>query len=227
MAPRRPHDSGTGMTSARTRERMVDGLRARGIGSEAALSAMQRVPRHLFVDEALATRAYEDTALPIGWGQTLSQPWEVARMTEAVLEVAPERVLEVGAGSGYQSAVLAELVDGVWAVELLPQLARRGKQNLRTLGYGNVRFRDGDGRTAWRESAPFDAGLMAASAEGPPEEILDQIRVGGCLVGPVGTGEDQRLIRWLRNPDGFQAEDLGPCCFVPLRHQAGTPSSSK
>ncbi|KPV41619.1 hypothetical protein AN478_00600 [Thiohalorhabdus denitrificans] len=225
MAPRRPHEPGTGMTSARTRERMVAGLRDRGIGNEEVLAAMGRVPRHLFVDEALATRAYEETALPIGWGQTLSQPWEVARMTEAVLEFEPRRVLDVGAGSGYQSAVLAELVESVWAVELLPRLARRGRQNLRGLGYANVHFRVGDGRTAWRDRAPFDAGLAAASADSPPQELFGQIRVGGCLVGPVEVGEEQRLLRWVREPDGVRAEDLGPCHFVPLRQPEGASSS--
>jgi protein-L-isoaspartate(D-aspartate) O-methyltransferase len=202
---------------------MVAGLRDRGIGDERVLAAMERVPRHLFVDEALATRGYEDTALPIGWGQTLSQPWEVARMSEAVLACEPERVLEVGAGSGYQSAVLAELVAGVWAVELIPQLARRGRENLRRLGYTNVRFRIGDGRTAWAGEAPFDVGLMAASADAPPEEILAQIRVGGCLVGPMETLEGQRLVRWVREAEGARAEDLGPCRFVPLRRGETAP----
>jgi protein-L-isoaspartate(D-aspartate) O-methyltransferase len=211
------------MTSARTRGRMVAALRERGIADERVLAAMERVPRHLFVDEALATRAYEETALPIGWGQTLSQPWEVARMTEAILAFDPERVLEVGAGSGYQSAVLAELVAGVWGVELLPRLARRGQQNLRRLGYANVRIRAGDGRTAWAREAPFDVGLMAASAASPPEEILAQIRPGGCLVGPMETPEGQRLVRWVREPGGNRAEDLGPCRFVPLRRAETAP----
>ena len=205
------------MTSARTRARMVAGLRERGVADERVLDAMERVPRHLFVDEALATRAYEETALPIGWGQTLSQPWEVARMTEAVLAFEPDNVLDVGAGSGYQSAVLAEVVPRVWAVELLPQLARRGQDNLHRLGYANVQLRAGDGRSAWAHQAPFDVGLVAASADGPPEAILEQIRVGGCLVGPMDTPEGQRLMRWVREENGYRTDDLGPCRFVPLR----------
>ena len=209
------------MTSARTRERMVDRLRDRGIADERVLAALERVPRHAFVDEALASRAYEETALPIGWGQTLSQPWEVARMTEAVLAGEPERVLDVGAGSGYQTAVLAEVVPEVWAVELEEGLARRSRRLLQWLGYRNIHFRAGDGRTAWRGEAPFDAGLMAASAAEPPGEILEQIRPGGCLVGPLGGGEEQRLVRWLVDPEGLRQEDLGPCRFVPLRRGAG------
>lgn len=207
------------MTSARTRERMVAGLRERGIADERVLAALQRVPRHRFVDEALSTRAYDDTALPIGFGQTASKPWEVARMTESVLEAAPERVLEVGAGSGYQTAVLSELVASVWAVELVPRLAERSRGVLRQLGYANAHLRPGDGRSVWTHKAPFDAALVAASMAEPPAEILDQLRDGGCLVGPRETGEGQRLVRWIREGDGVREEDLGPCHFVPLRRE--------
>jgi protein-L-isoaspartate(D-aspartate) O-methyltransferase len=142
-------------------------------------------------------------------------------MTEAVLSFAPERVLDVGAGSGYQSAVLAELVDSVWAAELVGELAQRTKTRLRQLGYANVHFRHGDGRTAWAHKGPFDAGVMAASAEEPPTAILEQIRVGGALVGPLDTGDEQRLMCWVRTADGVEAEDLGPCHFVPLREREG------
>lgn len=221
MAARRAHADGVGMTSARTRERMVAGLRARGIADERVLAAMQELPRHRFVDEALSSRAYEETALPIGFGQTLSQPWEVARMTEAVLAFGPRRVLDVGAGSGYQSAVLAQLVESVWAVELVPEIARATRERLRRLGLPNVHLRTGDGRTAWAHKGPFDAGVMAASAEEPPAAILEQIRAGGALVGPLGTGEDQRLMCWVRTAQGVEAEDLGPCHFVPLREGEG------
>ena len=209
------------MTSARTRERMVAGLRDRGIADERVLAVLETLPRHLFVDEALSSRAYEETALPIGFGQTLSQPWEVARMTEAVLAFEPERVLDVGAGSGFQSAVLAELVASVWAVELVPEIAQRTKTRLRQLGYPNVHMRTGDGRTAWAHKAPFDAAIMAASAEEPPLAILEQVREGGALVGPLGAGEAQRLMCWVRTGDGVEAEDLGPCHFVPLREREG------
>lgn len=209
------------MTSARTRERMVAGLRERGIADERVLAVMAELPRHRFVDEALASRAYEETALPIGFGQTLSQPWEVARMTEVVLACQPERVLDVGAGSGYQSAVLARLVESVWAVELEPEIARRSRALLRRLGLANVHLRVGDGRDAWAHKAPFDAAVMAASAQEPPLAILDQIREGGCLVGPLDSGEEQRLMCWTPTPEGVVAEDLGPCHFVPLREEAG------
>ena len=207
------------MTSHRTRARMVTRLREQGIGDERVLAAMERVPRHRFLDEALASRGYEDTALPIGWGQTLSRPWEVARMTEALLEVVPDRVLEVGAGSGYQSAVLAELVGSVWGVELVPELAQAGSRSLRRLGYTNVRLRAGDGRTAWAHKAPFDAVLVAASAEGPPWAILEQVDEGGIVIAPVGEEAGQQLVRWRRTADGFLEEGLGPCHFVPLRSE--------
>ena len=205
------------MTSARTRERMVAGLRHRGIADERVLAVLEGLPRHLFVDEALSSRAYEETALPIGYGQTLSQPWEVARMTEAVLACRPQRVLDVGAGSGYQSAVLAELVESVWAVELVSELAQRTKTRLRRLGYANIHMRAGDGHTAWAHKAPFDAAVMAASADQPPLAILEQVRPGGCLVGPLDHAGQQRLMCWVRTPQGMVAEDLGPCHFVPLR----------
>jgi len=210
------------MTSDRTRERMVAGLRERGIADERVLAVMAELPRHRFVDEALASRAYEETALPIGFNQTLSQPWEVARMTEAVLAVEPDRVLDVGAGSGYQSAVLARLVDSVWAVELVPEIAERTRTLLRRLGFANVHMRVGDGRQAWAHKAPFDAAVMAASAQEPPLAILAQIREGGCLVGPLDTGEEQRLMCWTPTSEGLAAEDLGPCHFVPLRAKEGS-----
>lgn len=140
-------------------------------------------------------------------------------MTEAVLAFAPERVLEIGAGSGYQTAVLAELVDSVWAVELIPRLASRSRAVLRRLGYANAHLRPGDARTVWTHKGPFDAGLMAASAEEPPSEILAQIRESGVLVGPRSEGAGQRLVRWVRDPDGLREEDLGECQFVPLRRE--------
>jgi protein-L-isoaspartate(D-aspartate) O-methyltransferase len=213
------------MTSARTRSRMVERVRSQGVTDERVLAAMTHVARHRFVDEALASRAYEESSLPIGHGQTLSQPWEVARMTEAVMAYDPRRVLEVGAGCGYQSAILAELVERVYAVEWVPELAHRARARLGTLGYANVFLRAGDGADAWRSEAPFDGVLAAACSEGTPQALLDQVAAGGCLVAPADLGEGQRLYRWQHDPDGVRCRDLGPCRFVPLHGQApaGSP----
>ncbi len=221
MAKQHPVGLGFGMTSARTRARMVAELHTRGVSDTRVLEAMNQVPRHLFVDEALATRAYEETALPIGWGQTISQPWEVARMTEAALDSNPRQVLEVGAGSGYQSAILGELVESVWAVELLDQLALRARTILARLGYPNISIRSGDGCTAWRNQGPFDAILVAACFEQLPQALLQQIAPEGCLVAPLGSQETQRLTRWVRGESGFQCTDFGPCRFVPLYQDNG------
>lgn len=204
------------MTSARTRARMVERVRGQGVGDERVLAAMEAVPRHRFVDEALASRAYEESSLPIGHGQTLSQPWEVARMTEALLAYDPVRVLDVGAGSGYQSAVLAEVVERVYAAEWVPELAHKARARLGTLGYANVFLRAGDGAEVWRSEAPFDAVLAAACADGVPDALLEQVAVGGCLVAPADLGSGQRLYRWVREAEGLRRFDLGPCHFVPL-----------
>ncbi|WP_123401208.1 protein-L-isoaspartate(D-aspartate) O-methyltransferase [Inmirania thermothiophila] len=213
---------GVGMTSPRVRERMVERLRAAGIRAPAVLAAMREVPRHLFVDEALASRAYEDTALPIGFGQTISQPWVVARLAEAVLEVVarPQRVLEIGTGSGYQAAVLAAVAGQVFSVERIGALAARARQRLREAGVGNVVVRHGDGAHGWPDRAPFDAIVLTAAPEEIPPALPGQLAAAGCIVGPVGPpGGGQVLVRLRREGGGWVREALAEVSFVPF--QAG------
>lgn len=207
---------GIGMTSARTRERLIQRLRESGIRDERVLTAMRETPRHLFVDEALAHRAYEDTALPIGCGQTISQPFIVARMTEALLGGGErQRVLEIGTGCGYQSAVLARLCKEIYTVERLEPLMKEARRRLHGLGLHNVRFRLGDGTQGWAEYAPFDGILVAAAAEEVPEALLEQLVPGGRLVIPVGgLAQELRLIQ--RTDDGYSSETLELVTFVPL-----------
>ena len=208
---------GIGMTSARTRDRLVQRLRDNGIRSEAVLEQVRNVPRHLFVDEALASRAYEDTALPIGLGQTISQPWVVARMTEALLDgFDGEKVLEVGTGCGYQTAILAPLVKKVYTVERIPELLRRAKQRLRELDIYNVQFRPGDGWEGWPKYAPYDGILVAAAAPEVPRKLLEQLAPGGRLVMPVGPTGCQDLVMITRKDDHFEQVSLGAVSFVPL-----------
>lgn len=213
--------NGIGMTSARTRERLVQLLRDQGIRNEAVLAQIRAVPRHLFVDEALATRAYENTALPIGLGQTISQPFIVARMTEALFEGAePRKVLEIGTGCGYQTAVLAPLVKFLYSVERIKALQDRAKQTLTQLGLRNVYFRHGDGFQGWVGHAPYDAILCAAAPLEIPQALLKQLGPGGRLVIPVGPESRQELIRITRRVDArgeeFVTERLGWVAFVPL-----------
>lgn len=208
---------GSGMTSRRTRERLIERLRAEGIGDPQVLNAIRGVPRHLFVDEALASRAYEDTALPIGHGQTISQPYVVARMTAALIEQGrPARVLEIGTGCGYQTAVLARLVDKVYSVERIRALVARARKTLLELGVRNVSLRHGDGETGWAEYAPFDAVIVTAAPERVPEALFEQLAPGGCLIAPVGTSEMQRLVRYRHTRAGLEAESLGAVSFVPF-----------
>ena len=209
---------GIGMTSARTRERLVARLAEQGIRDARVLQRIRDVPRHLFVDEALASRAYEDTALPIGLGQTISQPYIVARMTEALLagDGKVERVLEIGTGCGYQTAVLAPLVKEIFTVERIPELLRKSRQRLRDLDIYNVRFRQGDGWEGWRKYAPYDGILVAAAASELPPKLLEQLAVGGRLVIPVGPAGQQRLTRVTRHTEHFEQETLGAVSFVPL-----------
>lgn len=208
---------GIGMTSARTRSRLVERLRAGGIRDERVLERILNVPRHIFVDEALSSRAYEDTALPIGHGQTISQPFIVARMTEALLKgLSGGRVLEIGTGCGYQTAVLAPLVDEVYTVELLAPLMTRARQRLRELGIGNVRFRRGDGWAGWPKNAPYDGILVAAAPERVPEALLAQLAPGGRLVIPVGSPRRQELVAIMHREDHYEQMSLGPVSFVPL-----------
>ena len=209
--------AGIGMTSARTRDRLVERLRAHGIRSEAVLSRIRNVPRHLFVDEALASRAYEDTALPIGHGQTISQPYVVARMTEALLdEFEGEKVLEIGTGCGYQTAVLAPLVKKIYSVERIPELLRKTRQRLRDLDIYNVQFRPGDGWEGWPKYAPYDGIIVAAAAPVVPEKLLEQLAPGGRLVMPVGAPGYQELTVVTRHRDHFEQKAIGGVSFVPL-----------
>jgi len=209
--------AGIGMTSARTRDRLVARLRAHGIRSEAVLNQIRNVPRHLFVDEALASRAYEDTALPIGHGQTISQPYVVARMSEALLEgLVGGRVLEIGTGCGYQTAVLAPLVKKIYSVERIPELLRKARQRLRELDIYNVQFRPGDGWEGWPKYAPYDGIIVAAAAPVVPEKLLEQLAPGGRLVMPVGAPGYQELTVVTRRDDHFEQSSLGGVSFVPL-----------
>src|SRR4030081_1290499 len=198
--------AGIGMTSARTRDRLVQRLRDQGIANLTVLDRIRNVPRHIFVDEALGSRAYEDTALPIGFGQTISQPYIVARMTEALLEGgALHSVLEVGTGCGYQTTVLAPLVDRLYTIE-----------RVKELGIRNVRFRYGDGIAGWKAHAPFDGILVAAAPLTVPEALIKQLKVGGRLLVPVGPEGEQVLVRFTRKEQRVDRESLGPVAFVPL-----------
>lgn len=213
--------AGIGMTSARTRERLVERLRREGITSSAVLERMREVPRHLFVDEALASRAYEDTALPLGYGQTISQPYVVAFMTQALIEGADAgkglaKVLEIGAGCGYQTAVLAPFVRHLYSVERIQPLLKRAQKLMRALKINNVSLRHADGLKGWPSRAPFDGILVAAAPESPPAELLDQLADGGRLVIPVGRGGAQSLVRITRHGEELKREELLPVSFVPL-----------
>jgi len=209
--------SGIGMTSARTRERLIERLKEEGIRSEAVLNRIREVPRHLFVDEALSSRAYEDTALPIGHGQTISQPYVVARMTEAVIASGhPARVLEIGTGCGYQTAILAGLADTVYSVERIGPLLRRARERLGKLGIRNVRFRHGDGWEGWKSHAPYDAIIVTAAPPETPKALLDQLAEGGRLIIPVGPRSHQELLTITRRGDQFEEELIGHVIFVPL-----------
>ena len=208
---------GIGMTSARTRDRLVQRLREQGITNAAVLERIRNVPRQIFVDEALGSRAYEDTALPIGFGQTISQPYIVARMTEALLEAgAADNVLEVGTGCGYQTAVLAPLVNRVSTIERIEPLLTRARERLKELGIRNVRFRHGDGALGWKTQAPFDGMLVAAAPLAVPEALLKQLKTGGRLIVPIGPEGQQQLVRFTRREQRIERETLAPVAFVPL-----------
>ncbi len=202
---------------------MVERLRDHyKIADQRVLNVMNTVPRHRFVPEALRSQAYKDNALPIAAGQTISQPYIVARMTELLELTGKERVLEIGAGSGYQSAVLASMAKKVYAVERIPSLAKDALEKLRGLGYNNVSIRNADGTNGWQVYAPFDAILVAAGGPDVPKPLLNQLEIGGKLVVPIG--EDQKtqmLVRVTRTAEGFASEDHGPCTFVPLIGEHG------
>ena len=213
----RSEDRGIGMTSQGTRDRLVQTLRTEGIKDERVLKAITRVPRHEFVDEALSSRAYENTALPIGLGQTISQPWIVARMTEAILDGGnPQKILEVGTGSGYQAAVLAHLVPKVFSVERIDELLKLARRRFHKLRLNNIFLRYADGHLGWPGQAPFDGILVTAAAKSVPQELLEQLAVGGLLVIPLEKGGMQRLISFRRTEEGFDETDLGGVIFVPL-----------
>lgn len=204
------------MTSQRTRERLINRLVAQGISDEKVLDVMRSVPRHIFVDEALASRAYEDTALPIGSGQTISQPYVVARMTEALMVVSPRRVLEVGSGCGYQTAILSKLVPEVFSIERIEALYQKAKRNLSELQLTNVRLRYGDGYLGWPAAGPFDAILVAAAPSEIPEALFNQLAEGGRLIIPVGAGNEQELRLITRKGTQFHQEVLERVVFVPM-----------
>ncbi|MSQ50798.1 MAG: protein-L-isoaspartate(D-aspartate) O-methyltransferase [Betaproteobacteria bacterium] len=208
---------GIGMTSQRTRDRMIASLREKGIVDEVVLAAMREVPRHLFVEEAIASRAYDDTALPIGFEQTISQPYVVARMI-AVLRVGEKlgRVLEVGTGCGYQAAVLAAVAREVYSMERIAALLDKARANLRPLRLANLRLSYGDGANGLPEAAPFDAIILAAATPGIPRALLDQLAPGGRLVAPVG-GDEQELVLVENKREGFVETRLDAVRFVPLR----------
>ena len=205
------------MTSQRTRNRLVERLRDKGIRNEKVLDVIGNTPRHLFVDEALARRAYEATALPIGYNQTISQPFIVAAMTDLVAQTSPKKVLEIGTGSGYQAAVLAPLVEKVYTVERIEPLASQARQRFRKLGIRNVRASYSDGTEGLPEFAPYDAIITTAAAEEIPEALLEQLSPhGGRLIIPVGGRSRQTLVVVTRNDNTFEREDLDPVIFVPL-----------
>lgn len=210
--------AGLGMTSLRTRSRMVERLRAKGIRDERVLAAIGAVPRHLFVEEALASRAYEDTALPIGFGQTISQPYVVARMIELlIVNREPKNVLEVGTGCGYQAAVLASLFPQVHSIERIKALLERARANLLGLRLANLRLAHGDGYAGLEKAAPFQSIVVAAAAPRVPDTLLQQLAPGGRMIVPLkANGGAQRLVLFERNGRGFLESELDPVRFVPM-----------
>jgi protein-L-isoaspartate(D-aspartate) O-methyltransferase len=211
------HHRGIGMTSQRTRERLIQRLYEEGLSNAHVLEAIRRTPRHLFVDEALAHRAYEDTALPIGNNQTISQPYMVARMSELLLAAGPlDKVLEIGTGSGYQTAILAQLVERVFSVERIQNLQDKAKERLTQLNLRNVVFRWGDGWEGWNALGPYNGIIVTAAAANVPQALLDQLAPGGRLVIPVGAGDVQELLLIIREDDGFSRHVLDAVRFVPL-----------
>jgi protein-L-isoaspartate(D-aspartate) O-methyltransferase len=213
--------SGIGMTSARTRERLVERLRSEGVKNQVVLERIRSVPRHLFVDEALASRAYEDTALPIGFGQTISQPYIVAMMTDALIGDLPSgvkltKVLEIGTGCGYQTAVLAPFVQHIYSIERIQPLLRRARTTLAELRVSNVSLRHADGLKGWRSQAPFQGILVAAAPEEVPRVLLEQLDEGGRLIIPIGLRGRQHLVRITRENGEYHKKRLAPVSFVPF-----------
>lgn len=216
---------GIGMTSQRTRDRLIQRLRSEGIHDERVLEVMRGTPRHLFMDEAISSRAYEDTALPIGHGQTISQPYIVARMTEAMLmdsdsiplDSIPRRVLEIGTGSGYQTAVLAQLIAEVFTIERIEPLLVQAKERLRQLDLSNILFQYDDGYLGWSQHAPYDGIMVTAAPVDIPEKLLEQLKEGGKMVIPIGEAGAQRLLVITRQGDEYPQQILDWVSFVPLQ----------
>ncbi len=208
---------GIGMTSQRTRDRLVGRLIEQGIRNPEVLAVMAETPRHIFVDEALSHRAYEDTALPIGFAQTISRPYIVAKMTELLLNSGPlHSVLEIGTGCGYQTLVLSQLAQRIYSVERIEGLQKKARQRLSLLRVNNVRFKHADGNWGWPQEGPYDAILSAAAPETIPQQLTQQLNIGGRLIMPVGVGDDQQLTLVTRTEDGYKKEILEAVKFVPM-----------
>ena len=211
------HHQGIGMTSQRTRERLIKRLEEQGITNQSVLDVIRQTPRHIFVDEALASRAYEDTALPIGHGQTISQPYIVARMTEALVETGPlEKALEVGTGSGYQAAVLSHFAETVYTVERIEPLLMQARRRFMELRRRNIRTHHSDGNWGWPDHEPYDGIIVTAAPVEIPKSLLQQLKLGGRLVMPVGQSGQQELILITRTESGFEKETLNHVSFVPM-----------
>ncbi len=213
---------GIGMTSQRTRDRLIDRLRSKGIQDEKVLNVMRSMPRHLFVDEAMSSRSYEDSALPIGHGQTISQPFIVAKMTEILLSRGiPDAVLEVGTGSGYQAAILSQLVPKVYSVERIVALQTQARERYHMLGIHNISLKHSDGSWGWPQHAPYKAIIVTAAPETVPQGLLDQLDIGGIMIIPVGGQQAvQKLLLITREADQFVEEELDAVKFVPLLNGA-------
>jgi protein-L-isoaspartate(D-aspartate) O-methyltransferase len=210
--------AGIGMTSQRTRNRMTQRLKKQGVADQKVLSVMASVPRHLFMDEAMASRAYEDVALPIGEGQTISQPYIVAKMTEILLSSGRvKNVLEVGTGSGYQAAVLSRLVENVYTCERIQSLLSKARDRFRGLSYGNIETKYSDGSWGWPEKGLYDGIIVTAAPEEIPDALKEQLAIGGCLVCPVGHQEDQQVLTVItRTENEFKVETKESVFFVPF-----------
>ncbi len=208
---------GIGMTSQRTRDRLANTLTDMGIKSDVVLDAIRKTPRHLFVDEALASRAYENTALPIGFNQTISQPYIVAKMTEALIKDKQlENVLEVGTGCGYQSVIMAQFVKRLYTVERINGLLIRARERFQQLSITNIRTKHADGNIGWPTHAPFDGIIVAAAPIGVPDALKEQLAIDGRLIIPVGQSGDQKLLLITRTEDGFEEEIVDSVSFVPM-----------
>ena len=206
------------MTSQRSRDRLVEQLSDMGIKSEIVLEALRSTPRHIFVDEALASRAYDNTALPIGYNQTISQPYIIARMTEALLEAGDlDRVLEIGTGCGYQTAILAQFARRVYSIERIEALLAGARERFHTLSYRNIRAKYGDGNKGWPEHAPFQGILVSAAPAKIPEALMEQLAVGGRIIIPISHSGGQKLLSVVRTRTGFVEKNLDPVSFVPMR----------